>query len=290
MSSLLTSVVINNKNIIYKELKLKDYKIILKCLIGTGPVDALNLFLNLNQILKKLTNLDADEIVNLNFIEYLILLIHIRSTSIGSSIFGSYKNEDETENINVEISLYKSLQQLETCLNNFQPITFTSYDTTLTTTIPTINDILNNKLYPFLKENINTLPLKHLKNISKTSTNYYQYFKQYYFYKSVIEKFSIKVDLQLNNFLELIRIVFNENLLAVYDNLYHLCKLTQMTPEYLENCTYGEFKVFIKKTEEILYKNKAPDTSVQEPVYDPVDIGSLYGNDDIPITNSEFTP
>ena len=290
MPSLLTSVTINNKKIVYKELKLKDYKSILKCLIG-DTIDSNNLFLNLNQILKKITNLKYNDILNLNMIEYLLLLIHIRAVSIGSFIFGSYTNEKES--IKVEISLYKTIKNLEDCLKNFKSITFKKENTVLTTTIPTIKEITADKSFLFLKEDVNNLPVKYIKEINSLAKEYNQYFNQYYFYNPSIKKFSIKIDLQLSNYLQLIKMLFNENLITVYDNIYYLSKLAQMSPKYLENCTYGEFKIFIKKTEEIFYKNSknSTETTTQEPTYDPINIDSLYGNDEnLPISKSEFTP
>jgi hypothetical protein len=288
--SLLTSIDINNKKIVYKELKLKDYKSILKCLIGDS-IDNKNLLLNLNQILKKITNLEFEKILNLNMIEYLLLLIHIRTVSIGSFIFGSYSNEKES--IKVEISLYKAIKSLEDCLKNFKSISFKDKNITLTTTIPTIKQIMDNKPFLFFKEDINELPVKYIKHINQLTKKYNLYFNQYYFYNPSIEKFSIKIDLQPENYFQIIKMLFNENLITVYDNIYYLCKLARMSPEYLEKCTYGEFKIFIKKTEETFYKNtkQASDSTLQEPTYDPIDMNSLYGNDEnTPISKSEFTP
>lgn len=284
MTGLLTTVCIKNKEYIVKELKLKDYKTILKCLVS-DPIDVNTLFLNLNTIIKKLTNLTSEQISNLNLLEYLLLLLHIRITSIGNSIFGVYKNDDES--INVEISLNKTQQEVKECLNTFKPITYK----TLTTSLPTIKDIITDNTYPFIIQDVKNLPFKKYKDVTYISKEYNAFFKNFYFFKSPIEKYSIKLNLQIKEYCQLIKILFNENLLTLYDNIYYLCKFSQLTPNYLENCTYGEFKIFVKKTEEILYKNTPPASETsQEPLYDPVDINSLYGNDDIPVTRSEFTP
>jgi hypothetical protein len=289
VASLLTAVSVNNKNIVFKELKLKDYKTILKCLISE-PIDTDSLFLNLNNILVKITNLTLEDVLNLNLLEYLLLLTHIRITSVGSAIFGVYKNNEES--INVEINLYKTIQTLETFLQEFKENNYKDNTLTLTTIIPSINDLINNKDPIYIKENVNKLSIKYLKVVKSLTEKYNQFIQNFYFYKSPIEKYSIKLSFIKKEYCQLIKILFNENLLNVYDSIYYLCKLSHLTPKYLENCTYGEFKIYVKKTEEILYKNnKPPVENNHEPLYDPVDISSLYGNeDDPPITRSEFTP
>jgi hypothetical protein len=292
VTGLLTTVNINNKKIVFNELKLKDYKTILKCLVSE-PIDPDNLFLNINQILKKITNLSIKDIEDLNLLEYLLLLVHIRVIGIGSSIFGVYKNEEAS--INVEISLHNTIQQIESCLTNFQFKIFEQDLIKITTTIPSIKQFLSFKSYPQFKEEVNNLPLKYLKNIQQLISDYDQYFANYYFFKSPIDKYSIKINLQKDSYCQLIKILFNENLITVYDNIYYLCKFSQLTPNYLENCTYGEFKIYIKKTEELLYKSSKPQpppVQEEETFYDPVDINSLYGNEDTTpvISRSEFTP
>jgi len=288
VASLLTVISVNNKNIVFKELKLKDYKTILKCLISE-PIDTDSLFLNLNNILVKITNLTLNDLLNLNLLEYLLLLTHIRITSIGSAIFGVYNEEEQS--INVEIPLYKTIEDIKNCLNNFKEEVYKDSTITLTTTIPIIRDILDNKKILHIKEHTGNLPLKYLKRINKLTSSYNNFFKEYYFYKSPIKKYSIYISLEIEKYTQLIKVLFNEDLLTVYDNIYYLCKISQLSPSYLEKCTYGEFKIYVKKTEELLYKNSKPVPNIeQEPLYDPVDINSLYGNEGPPITKSEFTP
>lgn len=288
MSELLTRFQLNNKQIIYKELKLKQYKIILKCLIAE-PIDVFNLILNLNNILEQITNLTREEIFNLNLLEYLLLLTEIRTTSIGSSIFAVYKTADES--IDIEIPLKNTLTEIQNCLNNFKPLQYKDSNTELNFIIPKIKDILDKKEPLYIKESINSLPVRYLKKITSLSKQFNKYFKQYYFFNPIIEKYSISLSVDSIEYIELLKILFNENLISVYENIFYLSKICNMSSEYLENCTYGEFKIFVKKTEEMLYKNvKQSQPIPDEPQYEPVDINSLYGNEDLNITRSEFTP
>ena len=287
MSSLITKLQLPGKEVIYKELKLKQYKTILKCLVST-PIDRYNLFLNLNTILVQITNLTEEEILNLNLLEYLLLLTEIRVTSIGSSIFAVYKGTDES--INIEIPLQKTLEEIQKCLNGFKQLQLDIADIKLNFVIPKVKNLISNKPVNYTDIDINELPARYLKIINKSLKEFNSYFKKYYFFKPPIEKYSVKLSASINEFTDIIRILFNENLLSVYNNIYYLSKFCNMSAEYLENCTYGEFKIFVKKTEELLLKNtKNITTNIEENHYEEVDINSLYGND-LSISNSEFTP
>lgn len=289
MDGLLTYLQLSNKQVIYKELKLKHYKIILKCLIG-DQIDIPNFLLNINSILEEITNLSQDDILNLNLLEYLLLLTEIRITSIGSTIFAVSKSNKNT--FNIEIPLNKTLDEIKKCLNNYEPLFFKD----LNFVIPLVKDLVNKKEFLFIKEDVNNLPVRFIKNINQGNKKFNNYFQQYYFFNLPTNKqYSLKLSVNLKDFIELIKILYNENLISIYDNIYYLSKICNFSAEYLENCTYGEFKIFVKKTESILQKKIKPLPPKIEPLvseFDPVDIDSLYGNNenfDTNITLSEFT-
>jgi hypothetical protein len=291
VSELLTALKVSNKEIIYKELKLKQYKTILKCLY-TDPIDIPNLILNLNNILTLITNLTIEEISNLNLLEYLFILTEIRITSIGSSIFAVHNNSNKP--VNIEIPLNKTRAEILKCIEDFVPLLYKDANTTLNFSIPFIKD-LTDKEFLFVNEEVNNLPVRYLKIIKNYTKKINSFFNSYYFFNPGIKEFNLKLSLNKYDYIQLIKILFNENLLSIYDNLFYLSKICNMSSEYLENGTYGEFKVFVKKTEEMLQKQiKQPpvvEQSNESDQFDPVDINSLYGNDTpINITPSEFTP
>jgi hypothetical protein len=287
VSDLLTELQLSNKIVVYRELKLKHYKNLLKCLYSE-PINVSNLFLNLNFILEQITNLTKEEITNLNCLEYLLLLLEIRTTSIGSSIFAIYNAENEP--VNIEIPLNKTIVEIQNCLNNFKPLQFIDANVELNFIVPQIKD-LTIKKYLWVKEDISNLPLKYLKNINQYTKKINKYIEQYYFFNPNVEKYSIKLSLKTTNFIQFIKILFNENLFSIYENIFYLSKICNMSAEYLENCTYGEFKIFVKKTEEMLQKQTTPLQVNEEQEFTPIDINSLYGNKNIAdISPSEFTP
>jgi hypothetical protein len=302
VAGITTPVQINNLTVLYNELKVRDYKTILKCLLEE-PVNIYNLFFNINLILKNITNLTEKQILELDLLSYLILLINIRVLSMGNKIFTVY--QDETKTTKLEISLNNTLKQLKNCLDEFKEIYYKDNNISLLFNIPKVNDILNNntfyienitykdKIYSSVDENIiNLLPAKYIKTINYNCSLINQHIEKFYFYDSPVKMFSINLSLNYKIYSNIVKILFNENLASIYDNIFYLSKICNLNSSYLEDCTYGEFKIFVKKAEEMLRKkaqSTQADTAINEPQYTPVDVDSFY-NAPPPsdVTPSEF--
>jgi hypothetical protein len=297
MAGFLTTLYLYKKQpIIYKELTLKEYKNILKSLLS-DPIDTDSILLNLNRILINITSLKEEELINLNLLEYLALLVNIRQVSIGNSIFATYKTE--TDNINIEINLQETFDEIINCLKKDRTIIINDNNINLKLSIPKIKNLLNKNDNLYCDQNINDLPAKYFAPINNKINTLNKQINNFYFFKSPIEKYSIKLSLKLIDYFQLIKILFNDNLLTIYNNIFYLSKICHLTPDYLENSTYGEFKIFVKKVQE-MSEQSASNTNNQSEVdsdandFDPVDIDSLYGNENEEppsnITRSEFTP
>ena len=296
MNGLYTKLKLLDKEIIHGELNVKDYKVILKCLLG-DTLDIPALYLNLNSILLKITNLKEDELYNLNIIEYLLLLLSIRSNSIGGIIFATYNGEKK---INLQIPLNEIIEELTYFLETHQLLAINIKNVSTTISVPKINEFISKGDLSFVNNitvnnsttiDIEQLPVCVYKQINDKINFLKKDINNLHFYKPVVEDYIIKFSSNLNEYGSLIKILFNENLLSVYDNIFYLSKVSNFSAEYLENCTYGEFKLFVKKTEN-LYKNTTSTPTQSLPVedeMDQVDIDSLYGRD-LNITPSEFTP
>jgi hypothetical protein len=299
MTGFITAVKIGEKTVYFNELSLKKYKTILKSLLN-DPIDTDNLFLNLNCILQEITSLSKQEILELNILEYFLLLISIRQISIGNIIFATYK--DEQSSMNIEIDLEKTCIEIRDCLNNFTPLEYKDDLIKLAFNIPQIKNIFQKDNNIYCNYDTDNLPIKYLPIITENVKKLFKKINTFYFFKSPIEKYSVFLTINLTDYVQLIKILFNENLLTIYNNIFYLNKICHISAEYLENCTYGEFKIFVKKVQEMQQA-----TTQQSPNdvmnYDPVDIDSLYGNDDFTdeqpsspdeppqrITRSEFTP
>lgn len=293
MNGLITLVSLPDKEIQHGELSVKNYKTFLKVLLNVD--DTTSLLLNLNNILIEITNYTLEQLLNLNIIEYFLLLLSIRSTSIGGIIFATYNGEKK---INLQIPLNECIEELNLFLDSYQPTTFNVKNVNVALCLPKIRDFITNKETVFIESikvdgnnflDIESLPVKVYKQINKNINYLKQDIDNLCFFNSVVENYSINFSSKLKEYISLIRILFNENLTYVYDNIFYLSKISNISAEYLENCTYGEFKFFVKKTESLHKSTPSTNNLPIEEDFEQVDINSLYGND-IQVSPSEFTP
>lgn len=302
MNGVTIPITIKDATFYYNELKVRDYKTILKCLLEE-PLNTSNLFLNLNNILKNITSLTEEEILNLDLLNYLLLLVNIRILSMGNKIFTVY--QDDTKTTKLEISLNSSLIDINKCLNEFKPICYNDESISLFFNIPRVKDLINNNTfyldkivfknneYKDINESlIDFLPAKYINIINSNCNNINKHVQNFFFYNSPIKMFSINLSLNYKIYSNIVKILFNENLASIYDNIFYLSKICNLSSSYLEDCTYGEFKIFVKKAEEMLRKRSQStqdESNINEQQYAPADIDSFY-NEPKPedITPSEF--
>jgi len=93
-------------------------------------------------------------------------------------------------------------------------------------------------------------------------------------------------NLNVQNLMFLLKLVYGDQLLVLYENIFALCKLSNFTPEYIENCTPGEYTFFVKKLEALnnsKTSNNLVDPAMDNPTFNDFDIPPITGL-------SEFTP
>jgi hypothetical protein len=305
-SKFIINTTINNKNIVYNELKVKHLKILLKCLAGDSPDPSL-LFNNLDNILSEITNLTTDEIKSLNFLEYFILLLQIRSISMGGIIFAETNTDTP---IKLQINIEKIVKILEEVDNNILKIE-TVQDFIIRYKLPTINEIikLNNNtigsydslfLYGFFYRNnhinfkdltndeqktiLDNLPAKISQTIFKNTKETINIFNSVNLlsYLPQTENINLQFNFNIQNLILLIELLFEMSLISLYENYLVLCKMSNLTPEFIEESTPGEYILYVKKLQE-LTSNKTQQKNVLVN-----NLGQTPFNDTG--TRSEFTP
>lgn len=267
---------ISDKTFFYKELKVKHLKTIYKCLIGEAP-DLLVSFKNFDNILNEIVE-NTTSIQNLNFFEYFLILLSIRCTSIGSTIFAEIPDKPNTS---VEININHFINNLKNfyatthiktdIIDNFQ-ITY-RFPTTqeiiqLTTTnyyIPFIqqitfrNIILNFENISLIDKQkiIDQLPVKIIAAIIQKIETIIDKINAINLLEGIpgLQDKKLYFNLNSTNFLILLKIVFGDQLLSLYENIFFLSKQAGLSPLYIENCTPGEYILFVKKLQEINSKN-----------------------------------
>jgi hypothetical protein len=284
MSFLINTAKLTSTSFKYQELSFKDYRTLVKCLLGE-QINTDLLFTNLNEILLNCIVENNKQILNkLNYIDYIIFLLLLRCVSIGNEITLNLKNE-KYKNFTFSIDLINNINFIQSIDWDelLAPTTFTSQSITVKYQLPTISNILlftnqtEDFIYnSFIKEiQINKiiinffdlsqndqnnilqqLPAKHFGKIIKNIQNILKKLTELNFFTTVYDKEVFDVQLPLVPNIEsisfIIKLIFNTDLETLYTNLFALINSSHFTGEYLDSCTPGEFYVYCKKLEHLL--------------------------------------
>jgi hypothetical protein len=268
-------------SVFYKELKVKHLKVVYKSLLGDAP-DPEIVFINFDKIITSLTTVTEKQINNFNFIEYFLLLLEFRITSIGNIVFAQLQDSSTK----VEFNLNKIKQQLQKLNNKQQNINYN--DTTVVFDYPNINELLyinKNKNFEnvyicFIKQIIikdkvidfknisieeknnifELLPAKLSSKLIKLVVESIEQFNKVNLvsYLTSLKNVTLAFNFNIVNLIIFLKFIFGDNLLSLYENIFALCKLGNLTPEYIENCTPGEYLLLVKKLEQLSAESNKP--------------------------------
>lgn len=262
---------VSSKDIYFNELKVKHLKTIYKSLIG-DDLQADIVFTNLNNILEDIVKGDF---LNLSFLDYFILLFEIRCNSIGNIIFGELTEESNTK---IEINILKFIDLLKSFDVDDILVPDVIDNVIITYKLPTIAELLLiektttiDEIYSyFIKDiTINNISIintsealdknKILDNIPAKITS-----KAINRVEKVLKKLNelnllstthgmtdkfLPFNCSIKNLTFIVKFLFGNQLLSLYENIFALCKAGNLTPDYIENSTPGEYLLFVKKLE-----------------------------------------
>jgi hypothetical protein len=288
--SFYNQIILSNKKVIYQELKVKQYKNILKCLLDDSSVTDI-LFLNINKILLECTNLTPQELSNLDILDYLHLICALRKDSIGNIVNATISNR---ENTRLEIDLNDSIKLIESFDKKQIEDSFDYEDWKIIFGIPTVDNFCissrnffiskifykNIELNMSLEEALKFIPVKVFVKITQKCESLKIKLKKFYFYKSDNRKYDINLNLDVKDIVFVFRLLFNDNLLNLYDTIFSLCKYANIAPEYLENCTPGEYSIFAKQLEkQFNVSSSTPSKQYKEELFaNDIDPNSAFGD------------
>jgi len=285
MAKLISTAELLFNTITFNELTVRQYRQMLKCFLGDEIYPEL-IFNNVNNILNELTSLTITEINNLNFLDYCLILIYIRQTSIGSSIF-LYTENDKHEQVKIDLQLNDVIKLLkhDELFNLLQPETID--ECTIEYRLPTIEEIIllekqndvysvytfflktikfstttiNLENYSFLeKENIvQKLPIKIMSILTKRSHLLINFCNNINLLQDVNNSiFNKKLPLTLNTQIiaYIIKLLYNTSLESIYEYMFVLSKAANFSCSFLDECSPGEFYYFTKKLEEVSAKQQ----------------------------------
>jgi hypothetical protein len=259
---------LSSHKLVCSELTVADYKQILKCSFGDEP--DFELFSEtICDVIGKLTNKPAEFVKSLPMSDVLCILIDLRLKSMGDVVTVSVKSEEKQMSLDLNLSTIK--EDIKQFYKPFCCSKITQKDLEIVLSVPSI-EMLSTKtddeyLY-FIKSVLLKKSAFEISNIEEAS--------------ALFEKISAKVASQIishcrqfiesvkelnllaryegieqklgfvptiENLLWFVKLLFNEPLDAFYDNIFYLSKHVNMTPQYIESCTPGEYIYFTKKLE-----------------------------------------
>jgi hypothetical protein len=261
----------------YKELKIKHFKVIQKCLFGDEP-NIPTLLINFDNVIKDIIQLPNCDIKKIDFFIYIIFLLELRCTCMGNIIFAAFTDKPDTQ---IEINVYRVINTLKEfyIANKLQPDTYENIK--INYRFPTFNNVLTftdkNFYESFIEQiYINDTDIefdkfneteKHLivnKLPSKVSTLIMNKVQQFLLVlnnvnlaKSIpgLQDKELYFNFNIINILYLLKLTFGDYLFNLYDNIFYLSKQCNLDANYIENLTPGEYIIFSKKLQELNSKN-----------------------------------
>lgn len=277
--------------VLCNELKVKDYKEILKCSFGDDP----NKFIfveTICDIFSSITNKPVEYFKSLNVIDFFLLLLEVRINSQGDACKVSIIKDKKQ--MSLELRLDYIRDELKEAFKSISTVLQTN-TTDLVFEYPSIERLLEETTEDYLyfikqasiKKNestktilINTNKEANLlfeKLSPKTSLQIIKLFEK--FIKPCVEiNFLKRYDLgnQTLNFIPSIssviwfcKLMFNESLEVFYDNLFYLSHLGHFDLNYVEALSPGEYVYMTKKLESVLSQKSS--SSQDEQTYEPGD-------------------
>ena len=272
---------LREKEVFFTEIKIKEYKGLLKILFGDP--DTYTLFYNLNRLLVAKTNLTLQEVQELDLLDWFTLVMTLREYSIGANIQLVFANKSK---INADLNISRAIEKLKEIQNEFigesiqyrlPTIQEMTSDLLWVSFIDTLDGIrVDRNLTPLQVERIeNTIPIQYLSKITKKidhivlcldSVNLLDMGNR--------DDLTVPFSLSISGIVYLLKLLFEIELDIFYSNIIYLTKNMNIQLGYLDECTPGEYYIFLSKINGL-------DTA------DPTDNLPPIPNDNL-ITPSEF--
>lgn len=291
MSNFQFSVELKETNVKLTELSVKDLRHILKSLLifESSPKDFID---NIYNLLTKKTNLSRDSIEKLNFIDTISLLIYLKCISSSSTVMLSTNISDKQTTIRAD--LFKFVEVLQNIDHSILNKTDTVKNVEISYRLPTLEDLICmtrselpsciiREVYVTDKKRIsfsditldqriktfNTLPIKSTFYVRErlnrlddilTSVNLLSHI-------GISESIKLPFGSNAQDILFLLKIIFNENLAIMYENIFMLSKYSNISADYIDSCTPGEYDIYIKNLEKAFAKENAAKTQKNENIF-----------------------
>ena len=284
---------ISSKDVICSELKMSTYKELIKSIYGEEP-DKQNVYLTIKDVFLNHTNLKEEEFDEISFFEVFEILAQLRSYSLGNKFsIIVYKNQKK---VTVEIDLNDFKEQIKTIQTKAIEFEIEKENIKLVSKAPSLKKLLkaNSSSHLLFVDSVHirkdnavqtfkitscemaekvfqSLPIDVvLSFIKKLKETYSVLLKFNYLTKFSVFDYYLNLLPDFEHLTWVLKLIFNDSLQVIYDNLFYLSYYCYMNTEYLENCTPGEYVLFTKNLEQILSSKNNKNEQTENNLYNDI--------------------
>jgi hypothetical protein len=290
---------LTNKSVVCSELKVKDYKEILKCTLGDEPDQ--NIFIEtICEVFSSILSKPINQIKQMSIVDALLLILQIRINSQGDTIKIVVTKDDKQ--MNLELDLNYVLDRILNFYKKNNNLELTSSKVKICFGIPSLekysNSIEEEYLY-FLDEvtiKNKTINVKTNEEASKLfdalspklALQFINLFKDFAVRckeNDYLQKYNVQQNLtfvpSVESLIWYTKLIFSESLDVFYDNLFYLSHLGHLDLNYVESLTPGEYTYMVKKLEFALGQKSsaAPSDAVEQDTDEDFDDSGMFENE-----------
>lgn len=259
---------VNNEQIECREILVKEYKQLLKVIYGdeVNPYEFVDF---ITTLLSSISNKSKQWYKEIPITELFLCLLKLRTNTLGQTVLLNVSDDEGKKTLEFNLNLVEDdIKEI-----NFEKVIEIG-NVKITVKIPSAKKLLEHRTDEYtyyinsiiideklieienqlqVSQLLELLPVKatlsiveHFNNIVKIfeSLNFLQYYQ-------VKEHFTLGFIPTIENLVWYAKLFFDEPLDYFYDNIFYLAKHCNISPEYIENCTPGEYTYFRKKMEQV---------------------------------------
>ena len=261
---------LTNDSVVCSELRVKDYKEILKCTLGDEPDQ--NIFIEtICEVLEHTTNKPAEFFKTLSIVDLFLLLLDIRINSQGDSCKVVVTKDDKQMTLELQLDyirdeayeLSKQFSNTTIKQNNLEvgfecPSLARLVEQTEEDYLYFIKNFKTKKLVEIetneqAKLLFDKLPAKVSLEIINKFEELVKGFSEHNFlsrYKLTEQQLAFIPS--FSSLLWFIKLIFNEPLDVFYDNMFYLCHLGHLNSQYVEESSVGEYMLYVSQLKRTL--------------------------------------
>lgn len=279
---------LTDRTIMCSEMKVKHYKEFIKAIYGDEP-DYTSFITMFAPLMAELSDLTEDEVYNLSVVDVFLIILELRMFALGGTCKVTIQLDNDKK-ANLELSLAGISDDIKTVDYKKYQTEISQKRSVIKLAPPSIcrfaDEMKEGEEYLFFINSVETSETKQTHKILdhetalvisnslspkvnlQISKSFETYIKEItsidLLARYKIENKILKFVPVFNQMMWYVKLFFSEPLDTLYDNIFFLSYKANMSSQYIEECTPGEYIYFIRKLEQVLKEQSQQQNSQQE--------------------------